>query len=690
MLSSLQYRRIWKTAFLPIVDFGMLGLAASVSYWLRYKVLQENFDGIKKVYGLDFLRISLILSFVVVLIYAVLGLYRIQKRNNWSGTVLKLFLGILLVLLTTITFLFFNEYNRETLPNGVIISRFILGIVGFLAIFSVVLGRILFWSVEQILYLCGFFGVQIAVIGKREIWKLEEDSKILAKSQRNNDPKITENLAKNTELSALIETQANKIQNPNLAGNDSKILESKNSTKGSTNSTFETQKNKENSKTQKLSQKPNNFKNNLNNYSPRTNSQLILADTKNKFNKNQNTSIDNLEKQNLENLEYNDKLKSNSQISNLEKQNLEKSEQKPERIEKSKIETKTENNSETDNSPTFQDSKNKSKKLGLEFLQKTKKFAKKLQINFQKRHDIAKILNYENLSLKNLEFLKAQIASGNLAEIYLFGSDNPDQIKLEMQLANLAEKHKVSFIFCPSGLEIFQSFALESVFLEDKHFFELLYSPLFGWQIVFKRLFDIVFSFCFLIFFAWLYLIIAIFIKLESSGSIFYYSDRIGPNGQVFKLWKFRRLKSEFCTSEGNSSALQLEQKIIQEQGQKATRGALYKIKNDPRSTKAGQFLEKTSLDEIPQFINVLIGNMSIVGPRPHQPREVCKYLPHHYKVLNIQPGITGMAQINGRSDLSFEEEVRLDTLYVEKWSFWLDLWIILKTPLVLIFKKHK
>jgi lipopolysaccharide/colanic/teichoic acid biosynthesis glycosyltransferase len=103
-----------------------------------------------------------------------------------------------------------------------------------------------------------------------------------------------------------------------------------------------------------------------------------------------------------------------------------------------------------------------------------------------------------------------------------------------------------------------------------------------------------------------------------------------------------------------------------------------------------GKFIEKYSLDELPQFINVLLGNMSVVGPRPHQPREVAKYANHHFKVLNIKPGITGLAQINGRSDLSFEDEVSYDTFYVEHWSFWLDLWIVCCTPFVILFKSHK
>ena len=147
-------------------------------------------------------------------------------------------------------------------------------------------------------------------------------------------------------------------------------------------------------------------------------------------------------------------------------------------------------------------------------------------------------------------------------------------------------------------------------------------------------------------------------------------------------------MKKEFCVTDDNAKALEVEQKLIE---QKDIRGdVLYKIKDDPRTTRVGRFIEKYSLDELPQFINVLIGNMSVVGPRPHQLREVAKYSSHHFKVLNIKPGLTGMAQINGRSDLSLDQEVAFDTYYVENWSFFLDLEIIFKTPFIVLFKRHK
>ena len=109
----------------------------------------------------------------------------------------------------------------------------------------------------------------------------------------------------------------------------------------------------------------------------------------------------------------------------------------------------------------------------------------------------------------------------------------------------------------------------------------------------------------------------------------------------------------------------------------------LFKIKDDPRITKIGRFIRKTSIDELPQLFNVLIGNMSLVGPRPHLPEEVDQYKSHHYQVFALKPGVTGLSQIRGRSDLDFEEEVKLDVYYIENWSPWLDIKIILKSVAV-------
>jgi exopolysaccharide biosynthesis polyprenyl glycosylphosphotransferase len=315
--------------------------------------------------------------------------------------------------------------------------------------------------------------------------------------------------------------------------------------------------------------------------------------------------------------------------------------------------------------------------------------------HLSKRENIKKIYSFTTLESNNYQEIREKIENYTISEIYLLsqGKENDNINNLEAELALLAERYKVRFIFSPHGYGYLKAFKLRSIILGNEYFFEMYYSALEGWQVIAKRLFDIGFSLAFMIFFSWAYLIIAILIKLDSQGPIFYASERVGSNGKVFKMYKFRRFKAEFCTSETDpkaKKALEYEQKLIQEQGAAADRGALYKIKSDPRMTKMGKFLEKSSLDEIPQFFNVLIGNLSIVGPRAHQPREVKKYAKSQFKVLNIKPGITGYAQMKGRSDLPFDKEAQLDTWYVENWTFWLDLYIIVQTPIKLIFGKHK
>ena len=133
-------------------------------------------------------------------------------------------------------------------------------------------------------------------------------------------------------------------------------------------------------------------------------------------------------------------------------------------------------------------------------------------------------------------------------------------------------------------------------------------------------------------------------------------------------------------------AALRQEQELISKQSVKS--GPIYKIKNDPRVTPFGRFLRRWSLDELPQFFNVLKSEMSLVGPRPHQPREVQHYQRQHKIILAIKPGITGLSQISGRSNLTYEEEINLDTFYIENWSLYIDLIIIIKTPFVVLTRK--
>lgn len=213
-------------------------------------------------------------------------------------------------------------------------------------------------------------------------------------------------------------------------------------------------------------------------------------------------------------------------------------------------------------------------------------------------------------------------------------------------------------------------------------------TPLDGWGKIIKRLFDIVLASFLLIILSPLLIIIALVIKLDSRGPVIYKNERVLKNG-TFKLFKFRSMIYQHCVGEeyGRDEALEFEKKLIEERNTKA--GPVYKIGDDPRLTGVGKFIRRWSLDELPQLFNVLIGQMSLVGPRPHQPREVAKYERHHKKVLTVKPGLTGLAQISGRSDLSFEDEVKLDSYYIENWSLNLDLSILFRTPLA-VFRKRQ
>ena len=190
-----------------------------------------------------------------------------------------------------------------------------------------------------------------------------------------------------------------------------------------------------------------------------------------------------------------------------------------------------------------------------------------------------------------------------------------------------------------------------------------------------KRLLDILGAIAGVIITAILFIPIAIAIKLDSPGAILFSQTRCGYNGQKFLIWKFRSMVSD---------AEQLKY-IVKNQA----KGAFFKNENDPRITKVGKFLRKTSLDEFPQFWNILTGEMSLVGTRPPTVNEVKNYTAKHYRRLNVKPGLTGEWQVNGRSLINnFEEVVKLDLKYQAKWSLSYDLILILKT-IKLIFSRN-
>jgi exopolysaccharide biosynthesis polyprenyl glycosylphosphotransferase len=199
-------------------------------------------------------------------------------------------------------------------------------------------------------------------------------------------------------------------------------------------------------------------------------------------------------------------------------------------------------------------------------------------------------------------------------------------------------------------------------------------SRILGWNYAVKRAMDIAIASIVVLVTLPLMVIIAIAIKLDSPGSIFFPQERVGKNWKRFTLYKFRTMYQD---AEKMKAELQAAHNVGD---------LLFKLKDDPRRTRVGRILRTTSLDELPQFFNILIGEMSVVGPRPQVPAEVDNYEEWHCRRLEVTPGLTGLWQVNGRSDLSFDEMVRLDVYYAEHWSPWLDVKLILRTiPAVLL-----
>jgi len=199
-----------------------------------------------------------------------------------------------------------------------------------------------------------------------------------------------------------------------------------------------------------------------------------------------------------------------------------------------------------------------------------------------------------------------------------------------------------------------------------------------------KRGFDVLFSLIAMLLGLPLFAFIALLVKLSSSGPIFYCSLRIGRKGRLFKFWKFRTMHRD--------ADQRLEVMLNSDPALKREWKKYFKLRNDPRLTKIGHFLRKTSLDELPQFWNVLIGDLSIVGPRPYLPREAetirAVLKQDMEKMFSVRPGLTGIWQTSGRSHLTFKERVLLEVSYAEQRSFFFDLKLIAKTLPILFFQK--
>jgi exopolysaccharide biosynthesis polyprenyl glycosylphosphotransferase len=285
--------------------------------------------------------------------------------------------------------------------------------------------------------------------------------------------------------------------------------------------------------------------------------------------------------------------------------------------------------------------------------------------------------------LGSLNKLKYILKKHNVHEIIQTKADIPE--KENAEILELCDLKHISYRFIPDLIEMRRT-NLEVETIYGIPIITLKHTPLDGWGKVSKRIIDIIGATFALIIFSPILLITTIAIKLDSKGPILFTKldngkavKRVGQLGKLFPFYKFRSMKPNTDSQRYDK----LAEKNIREEG------PLVKIKNDPRITKVGNFIRKYSIDELPQLYSILIGDMSLVGPRPHLPEEVKKYQKHEKFVLTIKPGLTGLPQISGRSDLSFEDEIKLDRFYIENWSIWMDLKIILKTFSV-VFRGYK
>lgn len=252
-------------------------------------------------------------------------------------------------------------------------------------------------------------------------------------------------------------------------------------------------------------------------------------------------------------------------------------------------------------------------------------------------------------------------------------------------ILEFCELNQIDYRFIPDLLEVRRT-NINVETISGIPVISLKPTPLEGWGKVLKRSLDIIGATLGLIILSPILLITAIAIKLDSKGPIIFSkledgspARRVGQREKLFTCYKFRSMfKDTHHLRYG-----ELAKKNLRKDG------PLMKIANDPRVTRVGKFIRRYSIDELPQLWNVLIGNMSLVGPRPHLPEEVAKYQKHHHFVFNIKPGLTGLAQISGRSDLNFDEEAKLDRFYIENWSILSDLKIIFGT-LGVILKGYK
>jgi exopolysaccharide biosynthesis polyprenyl glycosylphosphotransferase len=277
-----------------------------------------------------------------------------------------------------------------------------------------------------------------------------------------------------------------------------------------------------------------------------------------------------------------------------------------------------------------------------------------------------------------LEDLPALIRELEIQEVIITDNTIPSERLFEAMM-QVGRKQKVEFRFAPSLFNLLpQKTSVEQIGVLPM--VRLFREPLSDVERFIKRASDIVISVVALILLAPFWLIFSLIIKFDSKGPVLFRQERVGMDGRIFLCYKFRTMRAD----SDDGIHREVYRKNI-EGSEQANAGdddkpVFGKVKDDPRITNAGRWLRRSSLDELPQLLNVIKGDMSVVGPRPPIPYEVEEYDIWHRKRLDMKPGITGLWQVSGRNRLTFDEMVRIDLYYIENWSLWLDLKVVLLT----------
>lgn len=290
----------------------------------------------------------------------------------------------------------------------------------------------------------------------------------------------------------------------------------------------------------------------------------------------------------------------------------------------------------------------------------------------QKRYTEVTVFNNIDQALKGLK--PGEINSIIQTELYADADKND-------QLLDYAQKHHISFRFVPGNTELFVGNIEVDLFRSSVPVITVHQTPLIGWGRIVKRLFDLALSAVLIVLLSPVFLLLIVAQKLfAGKGPVFYRQTRLTRYNRKFKAYKFRSMKQKYSTGMTPEEAFELMGKPELAKEFRANGDFLA---NDPRITGIGRFLRRTSLDELPQLFNVLKGDVSLVGPRALIPQELDVYEKRH-AILSVKSGITGLAQVSGRKNISFDERRKLDIYYVQNWTFWMDIVILLKTVRVI------